>query len=221
MKMTPLLVLDVETTGLKPDYHEVVQLAAIVYDPVTLERVSAEEGGEFDSLLRPLHEDRIDEGALRVNKLTREQLREAPHPEAVWLSFLAFIKRHNVKGGPFSAPMACGKNIRRFDLPFLYNLSAKYSPKGEKQTLFHREQIDLEDIIRQWFWWNAELPSMSLDTLRTYFGMSTASSHTARGDVIQTGEMIAYFMRLTRELNRKYTTRGEPLLDFKAAFKGL
>lgn len=221
MKMPYLVVFDTETTGLNPELQEVVQLAAVAYDPVTLEPISKEEGGVFNSLLRPLREDTVQESALRVNKLTLDELRAAPHPKAVWLDFLAYLKRFNPKGGVTTAPIAGGKNIRRFDFPFINKLSKEYSPKGETQVLFNREQIDLEDIIRHWFWFDPALTNMSMDTLRAHFGMKTDGAHSALGDVLQTGHMITYFMKLTRELRRTHTVRGEPLLDFAKAFRGV
>lgn len=221
MKMPYLVVFDTETTGLSSELNEVVQLAAMAYDPITLEPVPESEGGVFNSLLKPLREDTIQEAAMRCNKLRLEDLRKAPHPKAVWLDFLAYLKRFNPKGLVTSAPIAGGKNIRLFDFPFIRKLSESYSPKGSKQVLFSREQIDLEDLIRHWFWFDPNLPSMSMDVLRNHFGMKTDGAHSAIGDVYQTGLMITHFMKLTRELRRTMTVRGEPLLDFEKAFRDI
>lgn len=220
MKMPYLVVFDTETTGLNPELQEVIQLAAMAYDPVTLNPVPESEGGVFNSLLKPLREDTIQEGAMQTHKIPLETLRAAPHPKAVWLDFLAYLKKFTL-GGVTMAPIAGGKNIRLFDFPFIQKLSEAYSPKGDKQVLFNREQIDLEDCIRHWFWFDPELPKMSMDTLREFFGMKADGAHSALVDVYQTGFMITHFMKLTRELRRTQTVRGEPLLDFKKAFKGV
>lgn len=222
MNAIPLICFDIETTGLEAGYHEVCQLAAIAYDPITLDPIPKEEGGVFDSLLKPLHEDRIQEQAMRTHKIPLEVLRKAPHPKAVWIAFLEYLKQFNPKGQKRIAPIPCGKNIRKFDLPFIYHLSSLYSPKKDKQIVFNElEQIDLQDLIRHWFWFDKELDSMSMDRLREFFGMRFDSAHQALRDVEQTGYMITHFMKVTRELRLKHTVRGEPLLDFKAAFAGV
>lgn len=225
MKMPYLVVFDTETTGLFADKQEVVQLAAVAYDPITLEQIPESDGGVFNSLLKPLKEENIQQKAMDVNKLKLEDLRKAPHPKAVWLDFLAYLKRFNPSGLVTSAPIAGGKNIRNFDFPFIRALNEAYGPrKGKDKKLpvvFNREQIDLEDQIRQWFWFDPELPNMSMDTLREFFGMSTDGAHSAIVDTMQCGQMITYFMKLTRQLRATQTVRGDSLLDFKKAFRGI
>lgn len=222
MKAINWLSLDCETTGLLFQEHEVVELAAVAYNGETMEPFPPEEGGEFHSLMRPLRPETIDDNALRVNGLTRERLAGAPHPKAVWARFEAWVRQWNPKGGVTTAPIAAGKNIRNFDLKFIAKLNQEWGSKKEKTVLFNRrEQYDLEDFIRNWFWFDHELESMSMDRLRDHFGMSKENSHTALQDAAQTGKMIAFFLKLTRDLRSKTVVGGKPLIDFKAAFRGL
>lgn len=213
--------MDVETTGLSPEHHEVVQLGGIAYNGETMEPIPAEEGGTFESLLRPLTPATVQQEALKANGLRMEDLLKAPHPKAVWLEFVAWVQNWNPKKGVLSAPILAGKNIRNFDMKFLAVLNERYSPKKEKEVLFNRrEQIDLEDLLRHWFWFDASMEKMSMDYIRNKFGMSTAGAHSALVDCRQTGFLISYFMKLTRELRNMQTTRGLPLLDFETAFQG-
>lgn len=220
MKTPFLASLDVETTGRAWEKHEVCQLACVMYDGQTMEPVPAAEGGVFDSLLRPLTPETIEDGALRVNGLTREQLAAAPHPKPVWQAFEKFVKGFHI-GGLGGAPIMCGKNIRNFDVHFIAEMARKYGGGKSDKALFNRlEQIDLQDLIRQWFWHDPSVEKMAMDYLRDRFQMKKEGSHGALFDAQQTGYMITYFMKLTRELAKRRVVNGDPLLDFDAAFRG-
>lgn len=222
MNLPTLVCFDIETTGLKSDYHEVIQLAAVAYDSRTMEPIPREEGGVFDSLMKPLHEDRIQQQAMDTHKIPLADLRQAPHPKAVWGSFLKYLKQFNPKGLKTTAPIACGKRIGKFDLPFIYELSKLYSPKKDKQVLFNSQRIfDLEDLLVHWFWHDPEITSIAMDKIRERFDMSKDKAHQALKDAQQTGYMITYLFKLTKDLQRKETTSGEPLLNFKKAFRGI
>lgn len=221
MKTNNVIVVDCETTGLSWEEHEVCQLAAMAFDGGTMEPIR--QGGTFESLLRPLKPETIQDQALKVNGLSRELLENAVHPRVVWGSFVRWVQAFNLKGnGILTAPILAGKNVRNFDIHFLNRLGALYSPKKEKEVLFNRrEQIDLEDLLRQWFWSNPTVEKMSMDYLRERFKMKTDRAHSALGDVEQTGRMIQYFMQLTRDLQQMKTADGRKLIDFDAAFQGI
>lgn len=222
MKLPYLVCFDIETTGLKAGYHEVIQLAAQAYDPATMEPVPASAGGQFESLMRPLHEERIQDEAMRVHKIPLEVLRQAPHPKAAWLAFLMYLKQFNPKSGKRTAPIACGKRIGKFDLPFLHAMSEQYSPKKGKQVLFNTDRMfDLEDDLVRWLWHDPNVDSIAMDSIREYFGMATAGAHTAMKDVQQTGYMITYFLKLTRALMQPGAKSGVPVIDLHAAFAGV
>lgn len=221
MRTPNLVIFDLETTGLDFTRHAVVEIAAIAYDGRTMDPIPAEEGGVFQSLMRPHDGAEIDPVALKVNGLTMEELNKAPHPEAVWRRFLAYLKQFNPKGQVTTAPIAGGKNIRNFDLPFIAKLSERYSPNGAKQVVFNRrEQIDLEDLLRHWHWCDPELTGMSMDVVRERYGLGKAG-HRALIDVQQTGEMISRLMKLTWELRNRMTVNGERLIDFNKLFEGI
>jgi hypothetical protein len=218
------VVFDFETYGLDEVSSEAIQVAGKAYDPRTLEPVPVSAGGEFCSMMRPLYPERLDtpgaKKALEVNKKTVEECLAAPDQKLVWNEFVAWVNKWNVTRNKFGAPLACGKNIRNFDLKFARVLNELHC-KGDKTLLFYeREQRDLEDLIGTWFEDDQELPDMKMDTLRTYFGLSSEGAHDALVDVRQTGVLIMGFIRAQRELRRRTLADGSPLIKLKGAYAG-
>ncbi len=203
MNSVDFIVFDFETGGLNPEYNEAIQVAGKAYNYRTLEPYPVEAGGEFYSLMKPLHFDRLEDGALKVNKLTREQLEKAPDQKVVWNQFVAWVGRYNSRGNNWTAPIACGKNIRDFDLKFVDVLNRLHCPKKEKTVLFHRTKFDLEDPIFLWFENEPEPAKYNMDALREYFGMETEGAHDALVDVRQTGQLLMKFLKLHREFQKR------------------
>jgi DNA polymerase III epsilon subunit-like protein len=107
-----LVCFDFETGGLDPNHHEAIQVAGKAYNARTLEPYPVEMGGEFCSLMKPLYPDRLDPGALKVNKKTPEELMAAPDQKLVWNEFVAWVNKWNKRKNKWGAPLAAGKNIR-------------------------------------------------------------------------------------------------------------
>jgi DNA polymerase III epsilon subunit-like protein len=208
-----LLVFDTETGSLDVATAEILSIAAVAIDPQTLERVP---NGEFYSLMRPENMANVQDGALAVNKLTRAELAKAPPRELVWRKFVDFVRQQNPKGrSPFTAPIACGKNIRAFDLPLCARLCAQYGDvdKAGRPNIFNqRWTLDLEDFLWLWFESRQDLPSYKLDDVREYMGLSKDGAHSAITDAQQTADLIVHFLRLHR--------RVSPKVQFKNSLAG-
>jgi DNA polymerase III epsilon subunit-like protein len=216
------VVFDFETGGLDPNHNEAIQVAGKAYNARTLEPYPAEQGGEFCSLMKPLYPDRLEDGALKVNKKTREELMVAPDQGVVWNQFVDWVGRWNPKKTKWTAPIACGKNIRGFDLKFVTVLNNLHCKKKDKTVLFNeRKQVDLEDFTFFWFENSADLENEKMDTLRKYFSMSMDGAHDALVDVRQTGALIMKFLKLHRQLQSRKDKDGNKLIKFKGAFQGL
>jgi hypothetical protein len=175
------VVFDFETGGLDPNHNEAIQVAGKAYNARTLEPYPAEQGGEFCSLMKPLYPDRLEDGALKVNKKTREELMVAPDQGVVWNQFVDWVGRWNPKKTKWTAPIACGKNIRGFDLKFVTVLNNLHCKKKDKTVLFsERREVDMQDFTFAWFENEAEPEDDKMDTWRKYFGLSRGRSRRAR-----------------------------------------
>ena len=217
MNRNNIIVYDFETGGKDPYTCEPIQIAAVAIDPRKLTL-----GLTFDSLMKPLEPDKLEEGALQVNKKTREELANAPHPELVWKEFATYIAKFNPKGNPFNAPIGAGFNIRNFDTVLVHRLCEKYGPqKDGKQNLFSNFMIyDVLDDIFRWHentdvlakFSDSGRADMKFSTIRKYVGLSQEGAHDALNDVLATGRLLVKLMKLYRGLF--------PKIRFEGAFDG-
>lgn len=204
-----IIVFDFETGGLDPTHHEAVSLAGKAYNARTLEPYPIEQGGEFYSLMKPLYPDRLQDEALKVNNLTKDELDKAPDQKIVWNQFITWVKKYNPKGTQYTAPIGAGKNIRSFDMKFVEVLNLLHSKSKEKTVLFSNYRyIDLQDFLFYWFENSNDFKNEKMDTLREYFNLKGQQAHSAIGDVRDTGELIMRFLKLHRTL--KNSVRFKP-----------
>jgi DNA polymerase III epsilon subunit-like protein len=192
-----IVVFDLETGSLGIDTCEVVEVACLALDPVTLRPLP---GSEFSSRLRPENFDNLQPEALRVNGLSVADLEVAPPRAVVMRKFFDHVKRFSMTGA-MGKPIAAGKNIRAFDLPILDRVSRqlKCATEGGRQKAFDlRTQFDIEDDLFRWFGHSEAMPNLKMDTVREHFGMPAEGAHTAMVDVRQTAWLVAQFLGLYR-----------------------
>lgn len=210
-----IICFDFETGGLGTETLEPVQIAGAALDPRTLQVKDT-----FASLMRPLDFNNLEARALEVNKKTIEELKGAPEQALVWRQFCAWVKKHNRKGGPTTAPIPAGKNILRFDLPIAHRLCRTYgfTDKNGKPNIFNERPIlDLEEILWLWFENSDDLLNYRMDTVRPYFGLPSEGAHDALVDVLQTVELIRRFLNLHRTLKARRKADGTPVIQFEGS----
>jgi len=124
----------------------------------------------------------------------------------MFTNYLEMYHSRSSKKSQFSAPIAAGYNINRFDLPIVDRLSNKYGnvSKELKTDIFYpRDVVDIMNLIFYWFENNGDLKSYSLDSLRDYFGISKEGAHDALKDVKDCADILIRFLRLHRNLSNK------------------
>ena len=130
-----LAVLDVETTGLVPGYHEMIDLGLVMTDL---------DGRVVDSIflrVQPEHPERLSEGARRVNGFDAARWRElhALAPAAAVDSLVAFHRR--VAG---ERPVLLTAFNSQFDAAFLDHL---FRTRGSSwRTLYHYFVLDIPSM---------------------------------------------------------------------------
>ena len=222
-----ICVFDFETDGSNPKECSPVQIAAVMVDPNSLEIVP---NSEFNINFRPevleadpnyeYTTDILDFHA-KVKGSSKDAVlaewKQYPKQQHAWKMFVDYLDKYHSRSSrksQFSAPIAAGYNINRFDLKIIDRLSQKYgnTNKENNTCLFYpRDVIDVMNIIFYWFESNPDLKSYSMDNLRDYFGMEKDGAHDAIKDVKDTAELMIRFMRLHRNLASK--------IQFKDSFK--
>lgn len=211
-------MFDTETTGLDINSCSIVELAAVVIDPVTLNIVP---NSEFEAKLKPdmskdddgkylkdmgavqFHAE--NKGKIEKRYVTQEEILKEwegyPEPSEIWPQFLNYLRRYHIKQSgqsKWTAPIPGGHNIRNYDIPIVERYHAKY---GDGKAIWNpRDRIDLLDYFHYWFEGAPEIKSYSMDSMRKYLGMSSEGAHTAIVDVIQCAEVICRFLRFQREV---------------------
>lgn len=225
-----ICVFDFETDGSDPLLCSPVQLSAVIVDTQRLEII---KDSEFNVFLKPerlensqkpdmsvYSDSDILEWHAKIKGTDAQTVFNSwinyPEQKHSWQQFLAYLDNyHNVFGkktkSQFSAPIACGYNIIRFDMKIINRLSTKYgnTNKESNTNIFHpRDQIDLMNIAWLWFENISEIKSLALDNLRDYLGMDKTNAHDALKDVHDCADMLIRFLRLHRNLAPKVQFKG-------------
>ena len=222
-----ICVFDFETDGSDPSVCSPVQLAAVMVDPIKLDVIP---NSEFNVTFKPeviekdpeyeYTTDVVDfhakvQGCSKADIM--ERWRNNPAQEHSWKMFVDYLDKYHSRSSrksQFSAPIAAGYNIYRFDIPIMDRLSAKYgntNKEGKNNIFFPRDVIDIINLMFYWFEQNSELKSYSLDNVRDYFGISKEGAHDAIKDIRDSAEIMIRFMKLHRRLASN--------IKFKDSFK--
>lgn len=220
-----ICVFDMETDGSNPDVCSPVQIAAVIIDPLRLEII---QDSEFNVTIKPekLEEDDsytysdsdILEFHSKVRGCSKDDIlttwKEYTPQNQSWRLFLSYLEKYHIRSDKrscFTAPIAAGYNINRFDLRIVDRLSKKYNnlnKEGRSSLFYPRDVIDVMNVIFYWFESNNELKNYTLDNLRDYLGLSKEGAHDALKDVKDTAEILIRFLRLHRNLGKKVKFKG-------------
>ena len=221
-----ICVFDFETDGSDPSLCSPVQLAAIIIDPISLEII---DDSELNINFKPevlentenyIYETDILDFHSKVKGCSKEEVLKSwykyPKQDHSWQIFVNYLEKYHTrssKKSQFTAPIAAGYNINRFDLHIIDRLRRKYGNlnKEHKTNLFYpRDVIDGMNLMFYWFENNNDLKNYTLDHVRDYFGLSKDNAHDALKDVKDTAQIIVRFLKLHRNLGHK--------VKFKNAF---
>lgn len=216
-----ICVFDMETDGSDPNVCSPVQIAAIMVDPISLEII---ENSEFNINMKPekisidssynYSDSDVLDFHSKVKACSKEdvlnQWKQYPDQKNGWERFVSYLElyhtRAKAKKSCFSAPIAAGYNINRFDMRIVQRLSSKYNnlnKEGASSLFYPRDVIDMMNVIFYWFEGNNELKNYTLDNLRDYLGISKDGAHDALKDVKDTAQIMIRFLRLHRNLGKK------------------
>lgn len=219
-----ICVFDFETDDSNPKICSPVQIAAVMVDPINLEIIP---NSEFNIHFKPELMENDDKYEYTTDILdfhakvkgcskndVYKEWSAYPKQQQSWKMFVSYLDKYHSrssKKSQFSAPIAAGYNINRFDLKIIDRLSQKYGNTNKEQNsdLFYpRDVIDVMNLVFYWFEHNQDLKSYTLDSLRDYFGITKDGAHDAIKDVKDTAEIMIRFMKLHRSLSSKVKFKG-------------
>lgn len=165
------VAFDIETTGLDPEYDEIIEIGA----------VKIKEGKEietFNTLIKPEYE--IDEFITELTGITNEMVENAPSIDEVLPKFMDFIKDYII----------IGHNVN-FDINFIYDnlIRCDMNP-------ITNDFIDTLRLSRRLL---PELKHHRLSDLADYYNINTVGSHRSLKDVRMTIEVYNNLEKLALE----------------------
>lgn len=150
-------VFDLETTGIRPDADEIIEISAVQVR-------SHQVVGQYATLVKPgMH---IPAAATRVNHITDDMVKEAPGLSEALGGFLKFVEND----------ILVGHNIHSFDMRFIQN--GAMSCFGSE---VENDYIDTLYMARQCL---PQLFHHKLSDVASYFGINTSGAHRALADCI-------------------------------------
>lgn len=215
-----ICVFDFETDGVDTSECSPVQIAAIIVDPYNL---SVVKDSEFNIMVRPekLEADKnykyedsdILDFHAKVRACSKEDIlkswQSAMSQQQAWSMFSQYLEIYHLnrsKKSMFSAPVAAGYNILRFDMKIVERFCRKLGYVNNENTsslFFPRDTLDIMNLLFYWFESNGDVKNLTLDNVRDYMGISKAGAHDALKDVKDCAELLIRFMRLHRNLSKK------------------
>ena len=203
-----LVFFDLETAGLDPEQHPIIQIAAIAVDSELSELESFEIKVRFD-------EAEADPESLSANHYSKKVWeREAVPPLVAARRFSKFLRRHatfdmvSKKGEPFQIAQLVAHNGERFDGPFIHAWYRKLKLTHPKLFCPARYMVLCTKQRALWLFDEDKgltpPASYKLGTLCEYFGvrLKPEEAHDALNDVRATVELYRA-MASTRETNKQ------------------
>lgn len=193
----PYLVLDLEMTGPEPDYNEIIQIGAEIYND------NWEKKGEYLSNVYPENEDAFSTHSENIHGISFDELDEAPMMYDVLPEFEAWIRKslYMKADEPLKKIIICGQSIIN-DINFL-----SYAYKKEKLPWPYSYQLlDLHSLSYFAFMILSKNgintpKGLSLAKVAQYFGFERESeTHNALEDAKLTAKCFKAFFELTDKM---------------------
>ena len=178
-----VLWIDLETTGLEPLRHAIIELAALA-------EIDGEIVEEIDLKMRPLAKHKVDSEALETIFRTEAEIRTYPHQADQYRAFEEFLTRYINRYEKLDKFILAGYNINTFDEPFLRQLfldnaadrkARKYG--GYFGSWFFWPKRDVQTYLAEHLTENGlRLPNYKLATVCEYFNIPI-TAHDALSDI--------------------------------------
>jgi DNA polymerase-3 subunit epsilon len=179
--MDKILYVDVETTGLKPDFHDIIELAYII-----------EVGGVVKDKnclkIQPFSYENVDMEAIEVSGNTIEQIKTFTEPRLAYRKFVDALGKHCNKFDKNDKFTPAGFNCR-FDLDFLNQFFIKNGDKyfGSWQTWKGLDPLPILHFLN--FSGKIDMPKYTLEESCKFFGIEI-KAHSAESDIDATRNLL-------------------------------
>jgi DNA polymerase III epsilon subunit-like protein len=183
MKDLPLAFIDLETTGVNPSIHEIIEIGVVRARQTGDPSDPLVEVDRFSMKITPEHLERADRKALQVNHFDVEVWRK----EGVSFKDAFPILDEKLKGHILVA-----QNVA-FDVGFLARAYEHLGKSLDNSIYYHK--LDVASLAMGKEYWNEAYRRFSLHELSTNTGMKNANAHSALADAVVTFEIVRELLR--------------------------
>lgn len=175
------LWVDTETTGLDPERNAIIQIAVIIETP------DAEV--QWEAKMRPWDGAEVEDGALKVNHSSREEIAAFPDPRAVYAEFTALLGDHVAKFDRADKFWFWGFNSG-FDFQFLHSWAKACGDKYLMSWMHWPPLCVAQEIARRFPDRWASFPSRKLGAVACACDVTPPENlHDAMADIVLTREL--------------------------------
>lgn len=216
-----VLIIDFETTGIVPGYHDPIQIAAVRLNKLTLEEVAS-----FESKIKPMRPQNATLEALKVSGRTMEDLEElvrtAPTPAEVLKAFeMAIFGKYTPpdKKAFYSFDVVlAGQNVK-FDIGFLNALLEENGYSRDRYGYHDIDTMTLCFVAQGTMGFKTEKGRLNLDAQAQAFGIPRGAEHDALEDVRVTAEVFRRYVRGIQKAHNAYLWVKENKEEVMAVMK--
>lgn len=181
MKKHNLAFIDLETTGLNPDTHEIVEIGCLVVRQPQAAGGSFEIIDELDLKVKPQHLELAEPEALRING----------YNDADWLFAVDLSQALTALAGKTDSAIMVAQNVT-FDWSFLHR---GFETTGV-QNRMHFPKIDIISIAFAKLYNDPNIERYNLRELARFFNVENEKAHTAMSDIRATFEIYKKLIAL-------------------------
>ena len=187
------LFLDVETTGLKSDKHDIIQLAAI---PI----INGQRQETFNEFCQPINWDTIEDAALAIHGISREKLKTFQTSEKMITKFINYLKSFDCKF------IIAGYNVG-FDRKFISSTFDQHNVSKDFFSLFELQIHDVFSRVKIIHGKKIKTENRKLVTIAKHFDIEI-DAHDALSDIEATIEINERIGQMLGE-DTIFTTKKE------------
>lgn len=182
LKTTKLSFVDLETTGLDPARHEIIEVACLVAEPASAGgAISWRVADELELKVKPTRLESADPEALRING----------YRESDWLFAATLEQAMKTLAEKINDTVVVAQNVT-FDWSFL---ERAFAAAGVTPKIFYHK-LDLASMAYGKLFRRDDFQKFSLKALADYFGVENVRAHSALSDTRVTFQIFQKLMEL-------------------------
>jgi DNA polymerase III subunit epsilon len=185
---TKIFWFDTETSGLDPSKNAIISLAALI-------EIQGEIVERKNFVMQPAPGKILEDGALKVNGFTREQILTFPPAETVFKEIRSLMDKYGERYNKQDKFIAAGYNVG-FDLRFLEQF---FRENGDNYLYarLHGAPMDVMSVVRfmQVAGVFSKTENNKLATVAAAIGIDASNAHDALADIEMTREINEYIRK--------------------------